>query len=187
MEYRISRGCGTRRWHERITVKIMTELFEKLQAKAREIANLTLADVVEDPDLLTVALSLTDLKEIAITLCRSQKDDMSYIAAHQALDIGWKPDLREALIEDGYFASGIEGLLELATKVPDAGSRLMPIFGEVISEHVKIGLSKKLLRKVKTYMNEKKDSDGFAITGFNDEGKAHITVADWVANELFPD
>ena len=187
MEYRISRSCGTRRWHERITVKIMTELFEKLQAKAREIANLSLTDVVDDPDLLTVALSLTDLKEIAITLYRSEKGDTSYAAAHQALDIGWKPDLREALIDDGYFASGIEGLLELATKVPDAGSRLMPIFGEVISEHVKIGLSKKLLHQVKSFMNSKLNTDGFAITGYNDEGDASISVASWVTSKLFPD
>ena len=165
----------------------MNELFEKLQIKAREIGNLNLTDVVDDPDLLTVALSLTDLREIAITLCRSQKNDPGYIAAHQALDIGWKPDLREALAEDGYFSDGIKGLLELSKKVPDAGSRLMPIFNEVLSPHVEIGLSKKLLRKVKTYMNEKKDADGFEITDIGDDGKIIVRAASWVTNELFPD
>ena len=63
----------------------------------------------------------------------------------------------------------------------------MPIFGEVISEHVKIGLSKKLLHQVKSFMNSKLNTDGFAITGYNDEGDASISVASWVTSKLFPD
>ena len=165
----------------------MKELIKKLGDKANEIAKLMLADVVEDVDLLTVALSASGLREIAYTIAASQKGEVRYTAAHQALDIGWSINLREKLQKEAYLAKGVSGLLELARNNADVGSRLMPVFEEVLSQHKDFDIPKKLCSENKNYMNEKKNADGFAITQITDEGKVVVKPAAWVTDALFND
>lgn len=165
----------------------MKELINKLGDKANEIAKLMLADVIDDVDLLTVALSASGLQEIAHTLSYAKKNEIRYIAAHRALDIGWNPDWRKELLKEAYLSKGVAGLLEAAKNNPDAGSRLMPVFEEVLSQYEDFGISKKLGSEIKSYMNEKKDHDGFAIAAITDEGKVIVHAASWVTDKLFPD
>lgn len=158
----------------------MKELIKKLGDKANEIAKLMLADVVDDVDLLTVALSASGLHEIAHTLSYAKKGEIRYTAAHQALDIGWNPDHREVLVKTGYLANGVSGLLEVAKNNPTAGSRLMPVFAEVLDQYKDFGLSKKLRCELKNYMNQKLNDEGFAISGITEEGKIKVKTAEWV-------
>ena len=165
----------------------MKELFKKLNDKANEIASLMLSDVVEDVDLLTVALSASGLREVAYTIATSQKGDVRYVAAHQALDIGWSITLRKKLQKEAYLANGVSGLLEVAKNNADVGSRLMPVFEEVLSQHKEFDLPKKLCCEIKNFMNEKKNTDGFAITQITDEGNVVVKPAAWVTDTLFND
>lgn len=164
----------------------MKELIKKLGDKANEIAKLMLADVVDDVDLLTVALSATGLHEIAYTLSYAHKGETRYTAAHQALDIGWNPDWRKELQKEEYLSKGVAGLLEVAKNNPYAGSRLMPVFEEVLDQHKDFGLSKKLRREIKNYMNHKLNDEGFTISAITDEGKIMVKTADWVNAKLPP-
>lgn len=160
-------------------MKIMDYLFKNLHKKVLSIANSRVADVVEDIDLLTVALCAGNFNEIKNTLFDAKNNETKYIAAHKALDLGFNPVLRKNMAKNGYFAKGLSGLLEVAKKNPDAGSRLMPIFCEMITEHKKYGISRSLRNQVVDYINKKRDQDGFAITGLNDDDeKVSISVAD---------
>ena len=167
-------------------VKVMKNLIKKLGDKAHEIANLMLADVVDDVDLLTVALSATGLHEIAHTLTCAKKGEVRYLAAHRALDIGWNPDLREKLRKEEYLSKGIAGLLGVAKNNPDAGNRLMPVFEEVLEQYKDFGISKKLRCELKNYMNQKLHDEGFSISAITDEGKIMVKTADWVNERVLP-
>ena len=76
----------------------MRNIFEKLEENARRIANIMIADVVTDVDLLTIALCAGYFDEIAYTIHISSEGEVKHTAAHRALDLGWKPDLREKKI-----------------------------------------------------------------------------------------
>ena len=162
----------------------METLIKNFGDKAHEIANMLLADVIDDVDLLTVALSATGLREIAYTLSYAKKGEIRYTAAHQALDIGWNPDWREELQKEEYLAKGVAGLLEVAKTFPDAGSRLMPVFEEVLDQYKDFGLSKKLRCELKNYMNQKLNAEGFSITSITDDGKINVKTADWVNEKV---
>lgn len=164
----------------------MKALVKRLGDKAQEIANLMLADVIDDVDLLTVALSASGLQEIAHTLSYAKKDEVRYVAAHQALDIGWNPGLRVKLQEEAYLSKGVAGLLEVAKGNADTGSRLMPVFEEVLAQYKDFGISKKLRCEIKNYMNQKLDDEGFAITSITEEGKVMVKTADWVNERVLP-
>ena len=81
----------------------MKETFEILNKKATEIANIMLADIITDVDLLTVALCAGYFDEITRTIFLSNEGEDKHTAAHRALDLGWNPSLREKKIADGYF------------------------------------------------------------------------------------
>lgn len=155
----------------------MKKIFEKLEEKARRIANIMIADVVTDVDLLTVALCAGYFDEIAYTIHMSSEGEVKHTAAHRALDLGWKPDLREQMIRDGYFAEGLRGLMDVAKKNPDAGSRLMPVFHEMLSDYRKYGLPEHLAHELASLMEAIRERDGFAITSMNDNGKVVVTPA----------
>lgn len=155
-------------------------LVDSLGAKAQQVAALKLEDVVDNVDQLTVALSISNLTVVAQTICFSKEGEIGHIAAHKALDIGWNPSKREALAGAGYFAEGLRGLLELAEHHSDAGSRLMPVFEEAVSIHKELRIPKGLVRKLKNYLNEKLDSDGFAISNPDETGKYFVKTAEWV-------
>lgn len=164
----------------------MTELFDKLNDKAWEIASIMVADVVDNVDLLTVALCAGNLNEIARTLHAKRLGESKQDAAHRALELGLDPVLRYTVAREGFFAAGLRGLLDLAEKNPDTGSRLMPIFNEMVTDCKKYGIPKKLKVRVKNYMSEKKNADGFAIMCLDDaKGTAVIYAADWVSDALF--
>lgn len=155
----------------------MRKIFEKLEEKARRIANIMIADVVTDVDLLTVALCAGCFDEIVRTIHLSSEGEVKHTAAHRALDLGWKPELREQMIRDGYFAEGLRGLMEVAKKNPDVGSRLMPVFYEMISDYRKYGLPEDLAHELASLMEAIRERDGFAITSMNDNGKVVVTPA----------
>lgn len=161
-------------------MKELKKLIDNLGAKAQQVADLKLACVVDDVDLLTVALCVSNLTEVARTLSASKEGETSYIAAHKALDIGWNPSIRGALVETGYFAEGLRGLLELAEHSSITGSRLMPAFEEAVSIHKELHIPKKLVCKLKNYINEKLELDGFAISNPDDDGKVYVKTARWV-------
>lgn len=161
-------------------MKELKELVDSLGAKAQLVADLKLENVVNDVDQLVVALSMSNLTVVARTISFSKEGETGHIAAHKALDIGWNPSIREALAEAGYFAEGLRGLLELAEKHSLTGSRLMPVFEEAVSIHKELRIPKGLVRKLKTYLNEKLDSDGFAISNPDDDGKVSVKTAEWV-------
>lgn len=158
----------------------LKKLADSLGAKAQQVAALNLEDVVNDVDLLTVALSLSNLTVVARTISFSKEGATSHIAAHKALDIGWNPSIREALAKAGYFAEGLRGLLELAEHHSSTGSRLMPIFEEAVSVHKELRIPKGLVRRLKSYFNEKLDADGFAIGNLDEDGKYFVKTAEWV-------
>lgn len=158
----------------------LKKLADSLGAKAQQVAALKLEDVVNDVDLLTVALSMSNLTVVARAISFSKEGETSHIAAHKALDIGWNPSIREALAEAGYFAEGLCGLLELAEHHSPTGSRLMPIFEEAVSIHKELRIPKGLVRKLKNYFNEKLEADGFAIGNPDEEGKYFVKTAEWV-------
>ena len=162
----------------------MKKLIKNLSDKADKIAKLMLADVIDDVDLLTVALSATGLHEIASTLSYAQKGEVRYTAAHQALDVGWNPDWREKLRKEEYLSKGVAGLLEVAKNNPDAGSRLMPVFEEVLDQYKDFGISKKLRCELKNYMNQKLKDEGFSIAAFTDEGEVIVKTATWVNEKV---
>ena len=167
-------------------MKTMMDLFERLNKKAWEIASMTVATMIDDVDQLTVALCAGNLNEIAYALHETQLGEGKREAARRALKLGCDPVMRDSAAGKGYFAKGLCGLLDLAEANPDAGSRLMPIFNEMVTDCKKYGIPKKLKVRVKNYMSEKKNTDGFALMGYdNDAGSAVIYAADWVADALF--
>ena len=159
-------------------MKELKNFVDSMAAKAQLVADLKLESVVNDVDLLTVALS--NLTLVARTISFSKEGEIGHIAAHKALDIGWNPSIREALAEAGYFAEGLRGLLELAEKHVLTGSRLMPIFEEALDIHKELCIPKSLKRRIKNYINEKLETDGFAISNPDDEGKVSVKTAGWV-------
>ena len=161
----------------------LKNLIDSLGNKAQLVGALTLADVVADIDLLTVALCASGLDEIAHTLSFAKESQNRYIAAHKALDIGWNPTIREALASKGFFSDGVRGLLALAKSNSLAGSRLMPVFEELLSVHQDLRISKKLRCEIKNYINQKLETDGFAIS-FEEDGKILVKTANWV-NDKF--
>lgn len=158
----------------------LKKLVDSLGTKAQQVAALKLEDVVNDVDLLTVALSMSNLTVVARTISFSNEGETSHIAAHKALDIGWNPSIREALAEAGYFTEGLRGLLELAEHHPTTGSRLMPIFEEAVSIRKELRIPKGLVRNLKNYFNEKLEADGFAIGNPDEDGKYFVKTAEWV-------
>lgn len=158
----------------------LKKLVDSLGAKAQQVAALKLEDVVNDVDLLTVALSLSNLTVVARTISFSKEGATSHIAAHKALDIGWNPSIREALAKAGYFAEGLRGLLELAEQHALTGSRLMPVFEEAVSIHKELRIPKGIVRELKNYLSKKLDSDGFAIGNPDEDGKYFVKTAEWV-------
>lgn len=167
-------------------VKMMVELFDNLNKKAFEIAAMTVATMIDDVDQLTVALCAGNLNEIAYALHETQLGESKREAARKALELGLNPVKRGIAASKGFFAKGLCGLLNLAKDNPDAGSRLMPIFNELVTDYKKYGIPKKLKATVKNYMSEKKNTDGFALMGYNlDDGGAIVCAADWVTDALF--
>lgn len=158
----------------------MKKTFETIQEKVSEVASLMVADYVDDIDLLTVALAISSMRDIAFTLNQAKRSDIRYIAAHKALDIGWNVALRDSLAKAGYFENGLRGLLELSEENPNLGSRLMPTFSEAISIYKEIGLSKSFKRELEHYVTQKKETDGFAITRICDDGKVMVYLAEWL-------
>lgn len=166
-------------------MKSMVELFEKLNKKAHKIASMTVATMIDDVDQLTVALCAGNLNEIAFAL-HEQPDESKREAARRALELGCNPVKRKSAACEGFFANGLYGLLDLAEADPDNGSRLMPIFNELVSNCKKYGIHKKLKVRTKNYMIAKKETDGFAIMGYDiDTGAAVVYAADWVSDALF--
>lgn len=161
-------------------MKELKKLVDSLGAKAQQVAALKLENVVDDVDLLTVALAISNLTVVARTVSFSKEGEIGHIAAHKALDIGWNPSTREALAEAGYFAEGMRGLLELAENHSLTGSRLMPVFEEAVSIHKELHIPKGLVRKLKNYLNEKLETDGFAIGNPDEDGKYFVKTAEWV-------
>lgn len=160
------------------------KLFDELAAKAQRVAGINLDEVVDDVDLLTVALAISDLTVVARTLSFSNEGEKSYIAAHRALDIGWNPTIRNALAAKGYFAEGLCGLLKLAEANPLVGSRLMPIFEEAVEIEKDIKISKKLRCRLKNFINEKLCAEGFSIGNIDENGKTPVNIAKWVEEKL---
>lgn len=156
----------------------MNKFIENLRKKALAIANARVASYVKDVDQLAVALCAGNFNEIANTLYDALDGDYAYIAAHKALDLGLNSKLRKSMAEAGYFSRGLCGLLDLCEQDPTAGTRLMPIFCEMISHRKKYGISRKLKDRAKAYMNEKKNRDGFAITCLIDEEERVIVHTD---------
>lgn len=156
-------------------VSKMRNFIEDLNKRALSVANTRVYDYVKDIDLLTVALCAGNLCEIACTLHDAANADYAHIAAHKALDLGWNPALRKAKADAGFFANGLRGLLELSKKDSVAGTRLMPVFCEMVSDPKKYGISRKLMVQAKNYMSDKKCIDGFAITSLNDDDES-VTV-----------
>ena len=157
--------------------KTMEELFAELNRKALNIVNIMLADIILDVDFLTVALCAGNFGEIEKTIFMSDEGENGYIAAHRALDLGWKPEVREQRVQAGYFASGLRGLIDLAKQNPDAGSRLMPVFAEMVSDPEKYGLSTKLVHETVCYMEHIRQRDGFAIANITNDGKVVLCAA----------
>lgn len=153
----------------------MKSFIENLHMNAISIANTRVADYVKDVDLLTVALCAGNLNEIANTLYDAPNADYKHVAAHRALDLGWNPALRKEKANAGFFANGLRGLLELSKQDSAAGTCLMPIFCELVSNPEKYGISSKLSAQLKNYMRDKKSIDGFAITCINDDTET-VTV-----------
>lgn len=162
----------------------LKKLVDDLAAKAQKIADMRLEDVIDDVDLLTVALATSNLTVVARTLSFSKEGEKCYIAAHRALDIGWNPSIREELAKRAYFADGLRRLLKLAEANPLVGSRLMPIFEEAVEVHKDIDIPKKLQCRLKTFINEKLDADGFSIGNLNEDGKTPVKIASWVEEKL---
>ena len=159
-------------------------LIKGIGLNAQKLAAMSLDCVVTDVDQLTVAFAISNLAEIARTLSVAEKGENQYVAAHKALDIGWNPTLRETLVKEGYFREGLHGLLKLAETNSVAGSRLMPVFEEAVSIYKEIGVSKSLKRKLENYMKKKLDTDGFAISHLNEDGKVMVKTAEWVNKQL---
>ena len=159
-------------------------LIKGIGLNAQKLAAMSLDYVVTDMDQLTVALAISNLTEIAHTLSVAEEGENQYVAAHKALDIGWNPTLRETLVKEGYFSEGLRGLLELAETSSVAGSRLMPVFEEAVSIYKEVGVSKSLKRKLENYMKKKLDTDGFAISHRNEDGKVMVKTAEWVNKKL---
>ena len=157
---------------------------DEMGAKAQMIADLMLASVIADVELLTVALAISNLTEIVHTLSLAKEGDNQYVAAHKALDIGWNPSIREALVGKGFFEKGLHGLLDLAEGSSVAGSRLMPVFEEAVSIYKELGVSKDLKRKLKNFMEKKLETEGFAISHRNEEGKVLVKTAEWVNKKV---
>ena len=160
------------------------KLIDDLGNKAQFVANIKLESVIEDVDLLTVALCTSNLHEIARTLSYANEGDNSYVAAHRALDIGWNPSIRESLADKGYFAAGLRGLLELAERWSVLGCRLMPVFEEAVSLDKDLGIPKKLKSQLKSYINQKLDADGFAISHIDEDGKVSVKTARWIEEKV---
>lgn len=158
----------------------LKKLIDNLGAKAQQVADLKLENVVNDVNLLTVALSLSNLTVVSRTISYSKEGEISYIAAHKALDIGWNPSIREVLVKDRFFAESLRGLLALAEKNPLAGSRLMPVFDEAVSIHKELRIPNRLVSKIKNYLTEKLESDGFAICNPDENGVYFVKTAEWV-------
>lgn len=165
-------------------MKELKKLIDELGGKAQMVANIKLESMIDDVDLLTVALCTSNLTVVSQTLSFSNEGETSYIAAHKALDVGWNPTIRETLAKNGYFTEGFRGLLKLAERNPIAGSRLMPVFEEAVSIYKELGLPKKLRSELKNYINQKLETDGFAIGNINEDGKTPVNVARWVEAKL---
>ena len=155
--------------------------YEEIEREVTRIINLRVANLVCDVDLLVVALCAGNLNEIAATLHFANAGDICHTAAHKALDLGWNCDLRDSVVKKGYFANGLCGLVEISKQNPDAGSRLMPIMCEMISDCKKYGISKKLKRETQRYLESVRQRDGFAILGiYDDECEVVVRAADGV-------
>lgn len=160
------------------------KLIDELGAKAQMVANIKLESVIDDADLLTVALCTSNLTVVSQTLSFSNEGETGYIAAHKALDVGWNPTIRETLAKNGYFTEGFRGLLKLAERDPIVGSRLMPVFEEAVSIYKELGLPKKLRSQLKSYITQKLETDGFAIGNINEDGKTPVNIASWVEEKF---
>lgn len=156
----------------------MIELFNKLNDKASYIANLRLADLIMDVDLLTVALCADVFPETVLALKDAQVGDRCHLAAHKAIDLGFNDSLRNNAAKEGFFANGLRGLMKLADQNPDTGARLMPIFHAAISDCKRHGISKKLKCEIESYMECKRQHDGFSIVRYTEDGKVIIKAAD---------
>ena len=159
-------------------------MIKGLGEKASAVASIMLADIIHDVDLLTVALCAGNLNEIAYTICYSNEGDYKHTAAHKALDLGWKPALREDKVNEGYFKKGLRGLIDLAKQYPDTGSRLMPVFCEMVANHRDYGVPRKLKREAICCMEQIRQRDGFAITSISDDGKVHVKASDDILEAL---
>lgn len=155
----------------------MTDLFERLNDKALDIAKLRLADLIMDVDLLALALCADAFEETLLTLKDAQQGDRCYLAAHQAFDIGFNVSIRKAMASNGFFANGLRRLLTLADQQADTGARLMPVFYSVVSDYTRYGISKKLKREIEDYLERKRQHDGFAIMGSSKDGRVIIKAA----------
>lgn len=155
----------------------MTDLFERLNDKAQNVAKLRLADLIMDVDLLALALCADAFEETILALKDAQYGDRCYLAAHQAIDIGFNVSMRKAMASQGFFANGLRRLLALAEQQSDTGARLMPIFYAVTSNHTYYGISKKLKREIEDYIECKRQHDGFAIMGRSKDGRVIIKAA----------
>lgn len=156
----------------------MTQLFERLNEKASFIANLHLVDLIMDVDLLAVALCADVIPETVLALKDAQAGDYGYIAAHKAIDLGFNSSMRSKAAKEGYFAKGLRGLLNLAALVPDTGARLMPVFYAVVSNYRYYGIPKKLKSEIESYMEHKRQHDGFAIMHHSEDGNIVVKAAD---------
>lgn len=157
-------------------VIFMFDVVKYIKEKAAKIVAIMLCDLIDDVDLLTVALSMCNINHVAETVMMANEGSCAYVAAHRALDIGWKPPLRDAKIKAGYFSQGLIGLIELSKQNPVLATRLMPVFGEMLHKSKELGISKKLKRDVRQYMEAIFERDGYAITRTDDDGYVGLTL-----------
>ncbi len=166
----------TRDRHRGEKVKIMENIIKNIRAKAAKISAIMLGDLISDVDLLTVALSMGNINQIAETVMTASEGSCQYIAAHRAIDIGWKPPLRDAKVRAGYFSQGLIGLIELSKHNPVLATRLIPVWGEMLHKSKELGISNKLKHEAEVYMQSVFEHDGFAITHIDNDGYVEVTL-----------
>lgn len=134
--------------------------------------------LINDVELLTIALSMSGLKQVAETIMMSDQDSYPYAAAHRALDIGWKPEFRESMAQAGCFSKGLVGLIELSKQNQILATRLMPVFSEMIYNDNDLGISEDLKCEAELYMNSIFERDGYAIKFIDNDGYVEIKLND---------
>ena len=60
----------------------------------------------------------------------------------------------------------------------------MPVFEEAVEIHKDLSIPKKLLRRLKTFVNDKLETDGFSIGNINEDGKTPVNIAKWVEEKF---